>query len=150
MPIRAGRVVGQGRIVYRESPEEVGFYEYHRWAEGPEDTVGSALAGELLARGTFATIVPFDGRLEADYILRGELRRMEEIDYDGPVRAAVEIGIELVDAGTTRVVWSGAASVAEDVPTSDVRSVVSRMSAAAEQAIKQLAERIDGHLRPSG
>ena len=25
----------QGPIVYRTTPEEVGFYEYHRWAAGP-------------------------------------------------------------------------------------------------------------------
>ena len=150
MPIRVGQVIGQGRIVYRESPEELGFYDYHRWAEDPEDSVASALVHEMLARGTFATVVPFNGRTRADFVLRGELRRLEEIDYDGPVRAIFEISLELVDSGTEMVAWSSTVSITEDVPMSDVRSVVSRMSAAARQGIQQLCEQLDRHLRSGG
>ena len=150
MPLRVGRVVGQGRIVYRESPEQVGFYEYHRWAEDPEDTVARFLLQELMARGTFASIAPFDGRTKADFILRGELRRLEEVDYDGPVRAAVEIALELVDAGTGRVVWSGVSSATEEVPASEVRSVVARLGAAVGKSVKQLSGELDRHVRSKG
>lgn len=150
MPIRAGEIARQGRIVYRESPHQVGFYEYHRWAEDPEDSVAEALAGELLARGTFASVTPFDGRTQADFILRGELRRIEEIDYDGPVKASVEIALELVDADTSRVIWAGSAAAVEDVPTAEVRAVVERLSVSADQAIKHLAVQIDSHLRTGG
>lgn len=150
MPIRAGEIARQGRIVYRESPHEVGFYEYHRWAEDPEDSVAEALASELLARGTFASVTPFDGRTQADFILRGELRRIEEIDYDGPVKASVEIALELVDADTSRVIWAGSAAAVEDVPTAEVRAVVERLSVSADQAIKHLAVQIDSHLRTGG
>ena len=150
MPIRAGQIARQGRIVFRESPHEVGFYEYHRWAEDPEDSVAEALASELLARGTFASVTPFDGRTQADFILRGELRRIEEIDYDGPVKASVEIALEVVDAGTSRVIWAGNAAAAEDVPTAEVRAVVERLSVSADQAIKRLAGQIDSHFRSGG
>ena len=150
MPLRVGTVIGQGRIVYRESPEQVGFYEYHQWAEDPEDSVARSLMNEVLARGTFASIAPFDGRTKADYILRGELRRLEEVDYGGPVRVAVEIALELVDTGTGRVVWSGASAVTEDVPASEVRSVVSRMAAAVVNSVKQLSGELDRHVRSNG
>ncbi len=147
MPMRAGRVIRQGRIVYRESPEQVGFYEYHRWAEDPADSVGQSLLRQIMALGTFASIAPFDGRTAADFVLRGELRRIEEVDHGGGVRATVEIALELVDAETARVVWSGSATKTEAVQVGEVRSVVSRMSAAADQAIKQLAGELDRHLR---
>ena len=150
MPIRAGEIAGQGRIVYRESPHEVGFYEYHRWAEDPEDSVADALASELLARGTFASVTPFDGRTQADFILRGELRRIEEIDYEGPVKVLVEISLELVDAATSRVVWSDRSCAEEVVAAAEVRSVVERLSASADQAIKRLAGQLDSHLRSGG
>ena len=29
----------EGRIVYRSSPEEVGFYEFHRWAMNPREAI---------------------------------------------------------------------------------------------------------------
>ena len=150
MPLRVGRVIGQGRIIYRESREQVGFYEYHRWAEDPEDSVTRSLLNEVLARGTFAAVVPYDGRTKADFILRGELRRLEEVDYEGPVRAVVEIALELVDAGSGLVVWSGASAVTEDVPASEVRSVVSRMSAAVGKSVKQLTGELDRHVRSKG
>lgn len=150
MPIRAGEIARQGRIVYRESPHEVGFYEYHRWAEDPEVSVAAALARELLARGTFASVTPFDGRTQGDFILRGELRRIEEIDYESPVKAVVEIALELVDADTSRVVWSDSAYAEGDIPTAEVRAVVARLSASAEQAIKDLAGQIDSHFRSGG
>ena len=150
MPVRANRVVGQGRIVYRESREQVGFYEYHRWAEDPEDTVSAALARELMARGTFASVSAFDGRTKADFVIRGELGRLEEIDYDGPVRVKAEVSLELVNASTGRVTWSGIASRTENVPASDMRSVVSVMSAAVDATIKQLVGELDEHLRRAG
>lgn len=150
MPIRAGEIAGQGRIVYRESPHEVGFYEYHRWAEDPEDSLAEALASELLALGTFASVTPFDGRTQADFILRGELRSIEEIDYDGPVKARVKIALALVDAVTSRVVWSDSAEVDGVVAAAEVRSVVERLSASADQAIKRLASQLDSHLRSGG
>ena len=147
MPVRVSELVGQGRVVYRESREQVGFYEYHRWAEDPEETVARALCGELMARGTFASVIPFDGRTQADYLLRGEIRRLEEIDYDGPVRATAEVSIELLDASTGRVAWTSVASHTEEVPASEVRLVVSSMSAAAREAIGQLTDGLDRHLR---
>ncbi len=150
MPIRAGRVIRQGRIVYRESPEEVGYYEYHRWAEDPEDSVARSLRQQVLALGTFARVAEFDGRTTADYVLRGELLRLEEVDHGGGVRAAVEISLELVEAATARVVWAGTAETTEMVPASEMRSVVSRLSAAADQAIRQLSGELDRHLRQAG
>lgn len=149
LPVRAGRVVGQGRIVYRESREQVGFYEYHRWAEDPEETVGRALRSALLASGTFASVVSFDGRTKAEFLLRGELLRLEEIDYGGPVRAEAEISLELVDAATGRVEWSRAVSRAGEVTASAVPAVVTGMSAAVEQAIKQLVKELDERMRSS-
>ena len=149
MPVRAGRVVGQGRIIYRESREQVGFYEYHRWAEDPEETVTRALRSALLASGTFASVVPFDGRATADFLLRGELLRLEEVDYGGPVRAEAEISLELVDAATGRVEWARAVSRTGEVAASAVPSVVSGMSVAAERAIRQLVKELDERLRSS-
>ena len=147
MPIRAGRIIRQGRIVYRESPQQVGYYEYHRWAEDPHETVRRSLVRHLRGRGTFSAAVPFDGRTKSDFILRGELTRLEEVDYGGSVRAEVELFLELVDALTASVVWSASASESETVPASEVRSVVERMSVATDRAISDLAGQLDAYLR---
>ncbi len=150
LPVRAGRVIRQGRIVYRESREQVGYYEYHRWAEDPQDSVARSLRQQVLALGTFASVADFDGRATADYLLRGELLRLEEVDHGDGVQAAVEVSLELVETATARVVWAGRAEKIELVPASEVRSVVARLSAAAEQVIRQLSADLDSHLRQAG
>src|SRR5579862_3849070 len=40
----------EGRIVYRSSPEEVGFYDYHRWAMKPPEVIAQYLVDRLRAR----------------------------------------------------------------------------------------------------
>ena len=43
----------EGRIVYRPSPEEVGFYEYHRWAISPRQAITQSMADALQAAVAF-------------------------------------------------------------------------------------------------
>ena len=147
MPFRAAGVVDRDRIVYRESREEVGFYEYHKWAQNPRTEIVDALIKQLLARGSFAGLTLFDGRSKGDYILRGSIERLEEIDYDSPVSAAVEISLELVDSASAKVVWSAAAAKTGPVTSGDVRAVVSGLSQAADQSIGELAGKLDSYLR---
>ncbi len=147
MPFRAAGIVDRNRIVYRESREEVGFYEYHKWAQNPRTEIADALIKQLLARGSFSSLTLFDGRTKSDYILRGSIERLEEIDYDPPVSAAVEISLELIDGKSAEVVWSAAAAKTGPVTSGDVRSVVSGLSQAADQSVSELAGKLDSYLR---
>lgn len=147
MPFRASGLVDRSRIVYRESRREVGFYEYHKWAENPRAEIAGALIQQLLARGSFAGLTLFDGRTKGDYILRGSIERLEEIDYDPPVSAAVEISLQLIDGKSAKVVWSASASATGTVTGGDVRAVVGGLSQAAERSIDELAGKLDGFLR---
>lgn len=147
MPFRAAAIIARDHIVYRESPEEVGFYEYHRWAEDPRTQIADSLVKQLLSRGSFSSLTFFDGRTKGDYILRGGIKRLEEVDYDPPVSAAVEISLELVDSKSAKVVWSAAAAKVGPVTSGDVRSVVSGLSQAADRGIDELAGKLDSYLR---
>ena len=51
----------QGAIVYKTSPEQIGFYNYHRWATDPWDFVTNTVADRLRASGTFTQVKPYDG-----------------------------------------------------------------------------------------
>jgi uncharacterized lipoprotein YmbA len=63
----------QGPLVYRASPEQIGFYDYHRWAADPREFVTSAIHGSATRSGTFADVKVYDGRSPVDYILSGRL-----------------------------------------------------------------------------
>lgn len=147
MPLQATQIIERDHIVYRESREEVGFYEYHRWAEDPREEVADALRKQLLARGSFASLTSFDGRTKSDYILRGSISRLEEVDYDSPVSVAVEISLELVDTESAKVVWSDVSTKTGPVASGDVRSVVSGLSQAADQSISELVGKLDSYMR---
>jgi ABC-type uncharacterized transport system auxiliary subunit len=147
MPFQATQVIKRDRIVYRESREEVGFYDYHRWAEDPREQVADSFVKQLLARGSFSSLTSFDGRTKSDYVLRGSIKRLEEVDYDSPISVAVEISLELVNSESAKVVWSDVATKTGPVTSGDVRSVVSGLSQAADQSISELAGKLDSYLR---
>jgi len=147
MPFRASEMLVQDRIVYRESPSRVGFYEYHRWAEDPRTTILRSLLSQLRASGTFSSIVPFEGRTRVDYVIRGRLEQLEEIDYGGSVSVQVKISAQLLDAATNRPVWDNTSQATGSVATAEVAAVVEQMSTAMRSAVGQLAEGINTHLR---
>lgn len=137
----------QDRIVYRPSREEVGFYEYHRWAADPRESVQSALLAKLKASGLFKTVAGYDGRLKADYILQTRIERLEEVDFESGVKVYVELAAELVDAGTGRVVWTGRGQGSGSVTSPDVKDVVAQMSQAMTTSLDQIVEGLEQTLR---
>ncbi len=142
MPFRAERMLNQDRIVYRPTRQEVGYYEYHRWAEDPRSAVTSAVIERLRASGAFQSVALFDGRTRSDFVLRGRVERLEEVDYDGGVKAHASIAAELLDATNQRVIWEGSASATRTVGTSDVHAVVEQLSAAVNESVTKLSGEI--------
>ena len=128
----------QGRIVYRETPEEVGFYEYHRWAAEPAETVTTAMIDALGSSRLFSFVKRYDGHNQQDYLLNGRLERLEEIDYGGPVRVEVEISAELVNLRTGATEWTGDASATLHIENRNVDSVVRAMNRAVQNSVDQL------------
>ena len=137
-PFRTTDLLRQDRIVYRPSPVEVGYYEYHRWAEPPSDTVTKALADQLTKRRVFQTVEISNGVEKADYVLRGSIDRLQEVDYMGVVRVQVSISAVLEDLARQKIIWSSAASSECAVAKGDVQAVVAAMSQASQQSIARL------------
>jgi ABC-type uncharacterized transport system auxiliary subunit len=137
-PFRTTNLLGQDRIVYRPSSVEVGFYEYHRWAEPPNHTVTKALADQLMSRHVFQSVEISDGEGKQAYVLRGNVDQLQEVDYRSAVKAQVTISAELEDPVRREKIWSGAASSECLVTKSDVQAVVAAMGQASQQSIARL------------
>ena len=54
-PFRGSKMLTQDKIIYRPSRQEVGFYEYHRWAEDPANDTRPSFARSLAAKEDFPT-----------------------------------------------------------------------------------------------
>jgi len=135
---RSPTYLRQGAIVYKTSPEQIGFYDYHRWAVDPREFVTNAVADRLRAGGTFAQVKLYDGRTDVDYILSGRLEKLEEIDYEGAVKVEVAISAQMTSLATGATVWTNAVSEVGTVSQRDVPAVVAEMNKTMDRAIEKL------------
>jgi uncharacterized lipoprotein YmbA len=135
--------IRQGRIVYRETPEQIGFYDYHRWAADPGATITTAMIDALRSAAVFAAVVPYDGQANQECVLSGRLARLDEVDYGGGVRVETRLVAELVNRRTGETLWTGEASEISNIETRTVSSVVGAMSRALETSIARLIASMD-------
>ena len=135
---RSPTYLRQGAIVYKTSPEQIGFYNYHRWAVNPREFVTNALAERLRASGNFAQVKLYDGRSDIDYVLSGRLEKLEEIDYGGAVKVEVAISAQMTNLASGTTVWTNEVSEVGTVGQRDVPAVVAEMNATMGRAIEKL------------
>ena len=133
----------QGRIVYRPGPAEIGFYDYHRWAEDPAAAVTAAMIDSLRSSQLFSFVRPYDGQSQQDYLMSGRLERLEEIDSAGNVRVEARISAELFDLRTGETVWTGDADETSEVETRNINSVIQGMTHAVQKSISRLVASLD-------
>jgi ABC-type uncharacterized transport system auxiliary subunit len=132
----------QGPIVYRTTSEEIGFYEYHRWATDPRVLVTSAVIDHLRASGQFSAVSTYNGHPESDYIVSGRLEKLEELDYQSGVKVEVAMSVQITRVATGATVWSNAVSEVGTVSQRSVPGVVSQMNRTMELAINKLLSTI--------
>jgi len=135
---RSPAYLRQGAIVYKASPEQIGFYNYHRWAVDPRDFLTNAVADRLRASGNFAQVRIYDGRPDVDYVLSGRLEELEEIDYQGGVKVQVAISAQMTNLATGATVWTNSVSEVGVAGQRDVPAIVSEMNATMGRAIEKL------------
>jgi ABC-type uncharacterized transport system auxiliary subunit len=128
----------RGAIVFKISPESVGFYAYHRWAVDPCEFVTDSMRDRLSATGLFAHVKRYDGRADAEYLVSGRLEKLEEIDYEGGVKVVVSISAQMIRFDTGATVWTKAVSKVGNVDKRDVPAVVLAMSNTMDLAMQEL------------
>lgn len=132
----------QGPIVYRSTPEEIGFYEYHRWAADPRISVTNAVLDHLRASGHYSAVSMYNGRADHDYIFSGTLEKLEEVDDKAGVRVEVAISAQITRVTNGATVWSNTVSEIGTVSQRNVPGIVSQMNHTMEVAINKLLDTI--------
>ncbi len=128
----------QGRIVYRQTPEEVGFYDYHRWASDPGVVVTTGVIDSLRSASLFSVVEPYAGQAHPNYLLSGRLERLDEVDYKSGVQVEVTLSAQLVNLRTGAPIWAGAVTKSSEVSSRDVNSVVAAMGHTVQGSIDEL------------
>jgi ABC-type uncharacterized transport system auxiliary subunit len=135
---RAPAYLREGPIVYVTSPEEIGFYEYHRWAVDPRQTITQAIVEYLRASGNFKLVKIYDGRNDVDYVLSGRLEKLNEVDNEGGVQVEVALSAQVTDIHTGNTIWANSAAEKGKVEGGKMSSVVAQMSKLTDRNIQDL------------
>jgi ABC-type uncharacterized transport system auxiliary subunit len=113
-------------IVYTSNGEAMGTYEYQRWAEPPSEMISDVLLRKLQDSDRYEHVYTLRSDTHGDYILRGRLYDLREIDGKEPA-ARVAFEFELRDSKTGATVWSRSYSHDEPVSGKNVTAVVAAM-----------------------
>jgi len=138
--------LSDGRIVYRPTSTEVGYYEYHRWAMTLRRMITDSIAGRIRTRGDFASVEAANTAAAATYLLTGAIERLEEVDDGRDVQAVVQLSAQLVDTRARKTVWRHSEIASEPVINRDVSGVVVSLSAATRRAIDALIASLESDL----
>lgn len=133
---RAPEYLRQGSIVYRPDAEQVAFYDYHRWAEDPRQSVTTAIVREL--KQVFESAELYDGREGAEFLLTGSLDHLEEVDSGRSVSVEVGISARLQNLKSGKVIWAGTSSKTSEVNQRSLSGIVGEMSRDMSEAATQL------------
>lgn len=137
------------RIVFGSGPVELGTYEYERWAESPADMIQDILITSLRASGQYRSVSRIASSLRADYIVRGRLFGLYEVDKPG-LAARFSMQLELFDPKSGMTIWSDNYSHDDPVSGKKVADVVEALDKTVRGGVQQLTtnmgEYISTHL----
>jgi ABC-type uncharacterized transport system auxiliary subunit len=149
-PIIASHLYREDHIVYGTTTEQMGTYEYERWAEPPTEMIHEVLLRELRASGRFREVHGVHSNLNGDYLLLGRLYDFKEMT--GPqLMARLTIGYELRDVKTGTTLWQHFYSYDEPVDHKNVAAVVAALDQNVQRSIADCQANLEQYFasRPS-
>lgn len=126
------------RMVFRDSPFELGYYQEKRWTEAPEEYLRRQLERALFEeRGLRHVVVGTAPTLEVELIAFEEIRKPKRI-------ARVQVRVRLQDARLVR--WEETFTVDEPVADVDKEVLVDAMVKSVGIALTSVVDQIAEHV----
>ncbi|HZS48186.1 MAG TPA: ABC-type transport auxiliary lipoprotein family protein [Blastocatellia bacterium] len=141
------KIYNQDRIIYRDSNNEIGFYEYHQWTSPPIDLVTQSLTSNLIYSGYFRSVSSYREAVDPTYILTGRLLNFEEVDKTEGVYASVRLELTLIDRKKQSTVWSGYGESELPVQIKKVNAVAQQLDEALSNSVKQAIQNLGGFVK---
>ncbi len=136
------------RMLYRTSPVEVGYYEYNRWVEPPNEILTRAFIEALGTSRLFSEVGRAEEVPPAARILSGSLERFEEDRTTEPTSAVVEMRLELRKRRSGRIIWSEKISARQPLEGSSSRDFALAMDKAVHTLLDRATSNIASALAP--
>lgn len=135
------------RIVYHDSPYEVKFYHYRRWVAPPRKIVTQKILEQLKASGLFQQVVMAPSQVNADFILKGNIKAFEEWDEGDSWYGLVSLAFELQNTATKEIVWENEYSQKTATDNKDPVKVVEAISQSLKIVIEKSIRDIEQSLK---
>jgi ABC-type uncharacterized transport system auxiliary subunit len=136
--LSAPRILRDDRVVYGMSDVELGVDEYHRWTEPPTEMIEQLLVQQLRRSGQYKSVQRISSTARGEYLLRGHLTSLNEVDDPAGLKARFDIQLELFDQKTGSVVWTDKYSHDEPVAKKSVTAVVEGLQKNVNEGIWEL------------
>jgi len=132
----------EDRIVYGNGSEQLGAYEYQRWAEPPAEMIQEVLMRQLRASGRYRAVHYRRSNMKGDFALRGHLYDFKEIT-GSQMSARVTLDLEMRDLKNGATVWTHYYTHDEPTGGKDVPAVVAALDKNVQRAVKEIVESLD-------
>jgi ABC-type uncharacterized transport system auxiliary subunit len=132
----------EDRIVYGNGPEQLGTYEYERWAEPPTEMIQEILLRELRATGHYRAVHVRRSNIPGDFAIRGRLYDFKEVEGSG-ISTRVTLELEMRDLKTGATVWNHYYTHEEPASAKDVPAIVAALDKNVQRAVKEIVESLD-------
>jgi ABC-type uncharacterized transport system auxiliary subunit len=126
------------RVIYGLTDVELGVDEYHRWTEPPTEMIEQLLVERLRRTGQYKSVQKISSTARGDYLLRGRLSAMNEVDDPAGIKARFTIQLELYDQKAGSVVWTDSYTHDEAVDKKSVTAVVQALQKNVNAGLDQL------------
>lgn len=140
--LTASHLYREDHIVYSSAGQNMGTYEYQRWAEPPTEMIDEVLYRELRASGRYRAVNSLRSNARGDYLLHGRLYDFKEVSGN-PLVGRVAFELELRDTKTGITVWNHYYAQDEPVSGKDVAAVVAALDRNAQRGISEMRSSLD-------
>jgi cholesterol transport system auxiliary component len=130
---------GGRAIAFREraSSPEIHRYNYHSWSESPALMIQDAMVRALRTAGLARYVITPAERANADWIVSGNLLRMEHFPNAVPARILIEAEIGIAAANTRQTLFWQRYQETEPAPTNGIEDAVLAFKKALERMLGQ-------------
>src|SRR6266853_4006109 len=135
-PIMSSHLYREDRIVYSSSGEDMGTYEYQRWAEPPTEMIQDVLFRTLRSSGHYRAVYAQRSSIRGDYLLHGRLYDFKEVTGSSMV-GRLSLDLELRETKTGTTVWTHLYNHDEPVSGKDVSAVVAALNRNVQRATNE-------------
>ena len=132
----------EDRIVYSTAGQEMGTYEYQRWAEPPTEMIQEVLLRELRSSGHYRAVFAHRSDANGDFLLRGRLYDFKEVSGNA-MAARLTVDFEMRDLKSGSTVWTHYYHRDEPVNGKDVPAVVAALNKNVQRSVKEVLESLD-------